>query len=72
MMGLEVVEDGNHKGKGICNTIQNPVEKMDFTFDRSTREIGICTGGAAVNIAAFKKTRDKVGGHYIRTLCRGH
>ena len=53
-----MVEEGNHEG--ICDAIENAVNKMEFNFERSTREVGVCTDGAAVNVAGFRKMRDKV------------
>ena len=72
VLGLQVVEEGN--APGIANAIQDAVNKASFTFDRREKEIGLCTDGAAVNVAAAGIIRRDLDtdDDYVNTLCPAH
>ena len=71
VLGLQVVEEGNHTG--IADAIQGAVDKASFEFERRDREIGLCTDGAAVNTAAARVIREELAiDNYLHTLCPAH
>ena len=47
VMSLEEPQGGN--AAGLKEAFDSSVSKMNFNFQRKTKEIGICSDGAAVN-----------------------
>lgn len=45
---------------------------MSFEFSRNTKEVGMYSDGAAVNVAAHKLVREELGEHYLLILCPVH
>ena len=70
VMSLECVEDTTAPGLKI--SLENSIEKMKFTFDRKTKEVDMCSDGAAVNKAAYNLIKPDMGEHYLLILCPAH
>lgn len=70
VMSLEEVKDANAMGLKIA--LDKSVDKMEFSFERKNKEIGLCTDGAAVNIAYYNLVKNDLGDHYTLVLCPAH
>ena len=70
VMSLEEPDESN--AEGLKNAFENSVSKMKFNFDRRSKEIGMCSDAAAVNVKLHKLLKPDMGEHYLLTLCPGH
>ena len=59
---LEEPEERN--APGIKTSMRNSIDKMGFTFERKSKEIGMCSDSAAVNRAVYN-LRDELGNQYL-------
>ena len=57
---------------GIKAAIENSVSKMEFTFQQKSKEITICSYGAAVNRAVYNVLHEEMGDHYLLMICPSH
>ena len=69
-MSLEEPDECN--SEGLKNSFANSVSKMKFNFERKSKEIGMCTDAAAVNVKLYKLLKPDMGEHYLLTLCPAH
>ena len=69
-MSLEEPKDADAEGLKLA--LENSIEKLELTIDRSEHEIGICSDGAAVNPALYRKVKAEIGDHYIHVWCPAH
>ena len=65
-------EPANTDAAGLKQSLQNSIDKMNFTFDRKTRQVENGSDGAAVNKALFKDEQDELGPHLINGWCANH
>ena len=70
IMSLEEPEEGNAPGLKVA--MEHSHAKMQFSFDRATKEIGMCSDAAAVNVALHKLVKEELGPHYMLMLCPSH
>ena len=56
-MSLE--EPENADAEGLKVALENSITKLELTIDRSKHELGICSGGAAVNSALYCKLTEE-------------
>ena len=69
---ISLEEPDESSAEGLKKSFGNSVSKMKFNFERKTKEIGMCSDGAAVNFKLHKLLKPKMGEHYLLTLCPGH
>ena len=60
VLALEEPDEGN--APGLATALENAISKIEFTFSREDKEIGLCTDAALVNIRLWKLIRDELGG----------
>ena len=70
VMSLEEPQEGN--AAGLKEAFDSSVSKMNFNFQRKTKEIGMCGDGATVNKALYKLVKQEMGEHYLLVLCPSH
>ena len=51
---------------------RSSVSKMNFNFQRKTKEIGMCGDGAAVIKALYRLVEQEMGEHHLLVLCPSH
>ena len=64
---LEEPQEGNVAG--LKEAFDSSVLKMNFNFQRKTKEIGMCSDGAAVNTALYRLIKQEMDEHYLLVLC---
>ena len=69
-MSLEEPEDAD--AEGLKKALEDSVKNMERTVDRKGHEIGLCSDGAAVNMALFEKVKADIGDHYVQVWCPSH
>ena len=53
--------------------LENALPKMEFTFSREDKEIGICSDTASVNnIKLWKPIKEELGQQYFLSKCISH
>ena len=57
---------------GIKVAKENSVSKMEFLFQWKSKEIGMCSDGAAVNCAVYNLLHKEMGDHYLLMICPSH
>lgn len=70
VMSLEEPEEAN--AIGLKAAFDNSISKMNFAFERKTKEVGMCSDGAAVNVALYNLVKPTMGEHYLLILCPAH
>ena len=70
VISLEEPEEGNVVG--LQAALENALSKMEFTFSREDKEIGICSDAASVNIKLWKLIKDELGQQYFLSKCISH
>ena len=70
VMSLEEPQEGN--ATGLKEAFDFSVSKMNFNFQRKTKEIGMCSDGATVNKALYRLVKQEMGEHYRLVLCPSH
>ena len=69
-MSLEEPEDADASGLKVA--LETSIEKLDLQINRKEHEIGLCSDGAAVNLALFRKVKAEMGDHYTQVWCPSH
>ena len=70
VISLEEPEECN--AQGIKQAMENLLSKMNFTFQRKDKEIGMCSDGASVNRAVYNLLVEEFGDDYLLMLCPSH
>ena len=63
VMPLEEPDECN--ADGINEAMKNSINKLNFNFERKSKEIGMCSDGAAVNRAVYNQLVDELGPQYL-------
>ena len=70
VMSLEEPDECN--ADGINEAMKNSINKLNFNFERKSKEIGMCSDGAAVNRAVYNQLVDELGPQYLSMFCLSH
>lgn len=66
LLGLEEPTESN--AVGLKQALETAMSKVEIS-DQQAKEVGICTDGAAVNVALHRLFKADIGPHYVLTLC---
>ena len=58
--------------KGLKAALDHSMEKVGITINWSDKWIGMCSGGARVNIAMQPVIKEQIGNRYMLVLCPNH
>ena len=70
VMSLEEPESCN--AEGLQKALTAATGRMDFSFPRSQKELGMCSDGASVNVKLHQLVQEELGEHYTLVLCPSH
>ena len=70
VMSLQEPDECN--ADGINEAMKNSINKLNFNFERKSKEIGMCSDGAAVNRAVYNQLVDELGPQYLSMFCLSH
>ena len=70
VMSLKEVKDSS--APGLKATLEESIGKMSFTFDWKSKEVGMCSDGTNVNVAAYNLAKKDLGEHYLLIFCPAH
>ena len=57
---------------GIKAALENSVSKMEFMFQQKSKEIRMCSDGAAVTCAVYNLLHEEMGDYYLIMICPPH
>ena len=70
VLALEEPDEGN--AEGTSNALDNAMSKMEFTFERENKEIGLCSDAASVNFKLWKLLKEDLREQYFLSKCILH
>ena len=69
---MSLVEVKHSSAPSLKVTLEESIGKMSFTFDQKSKEVGMCSDGTKVNVAAYNLAKEDLGEHYLLILCPAH
>ena len=70
VMSLE--EPKSCDAEGLKESLTVATGRMNFSFPRSQKELGMCSDGASVNVKLHRLVQEELGSHYTLILCPSH